>query len=174
MDHPERILLLNCISLFPPSPTHPTPTLASSLKVALNRTSHPSNMTPLRCKGGKGKKASYCPGGKQEWKVNTRPWLCTVTLGNAPFQYSRIPGILFFRHLTPPHLTWCSSLFAGFPGGSDSKEYACSVGDLGSVPGLRRSSRERNGYPVQHSCLGNSVDRGAWQGTVYGVTKSWT
>ena len=77
MDHPERILLLNCISLLPPSPTHPTPTLASSLKVALNRTSHPSNMTPLRCKGGEGKKASYCPGGKQEWKVNTRPWLCS-------------------------------------------------------------------------------------------------
>ena len=33
---------------------------------------------------------------------------------------------------------------------------------------------EGNGNPLQHSCLGNSMDRGAWQATVHGVAKSWT
>ena len=45
----------------------------------------------------------------------------------------------------------------GFPGGSDSEESACSAGDLGSVPGLRRFP-----YPLQYFCLGNSMDREAW------------
>ena len=51
------------------------------------------------------------------------------------------------------------------PGGSDGKESACNEGDLGSLPGSRRSSGERNGYPPQYSCLENSMDRGAWQAT---------
>ena len=41
----------------------------------------------------------------------------------------------------------------GFPGSSVSKESACSVGDLGSIPGLGRSHGEGNGYPLQYSCL---------------------
>ena len=53
----------------------------------------------------------------------------------------------------------------GFPGDSDSKESACSAGDLGSVPELKRCPGEGNGYPLQHSCLENSKDRGAWQAT---------
>ena len=57
-----------------------------------------------------------------------------------------------------------------FPGGSDSQESACNAGDLGLIPGLGRSLRERNGYPPQYSCLENSIDRGAWQATVHGVT----
>ena len=44
----------------------------------------------------------------------------------------------------------------GFLGGSDSKESTCNAVDLGSIPGLRRSLRERNGYPLQYSCLDNS------------------
>ena len=50
----------------------------------------------------------------------------------------------------------------GFPGGSDSKESACNVGDLGSIPGLGRSPGEGNGNQLQHSCLENSMDREAW------------
>ena len=50
------------------------------------------------------------------------------------------------------------------------KESACNAGDLGLIPGLGRSLRERNGYPPQYSCLENSIDRGAWQATVHGVT----
>ena len=42
-----------------------------------------------------------------------------------------------------------------FPGGSDSKESACNVGDLGLIPGLGRSPRGGHGNPLQHSCLEN-------------------
>ena len=54
------------------------------------------------------------------------------------------------------------------------KEYACNTGDLGSVLGLGRSPGEGNGNPLQYSCLKNSMDRGAWQATVHGITKSQT
>ena len=47
-----------------------------------------------------------------------------------------------------------------------------NAGDVGPIPGLGRSPRERNGNPLQYSCLGNPMDRGAWLSTVYGVTKS--
>ena len=57
----------------------------------------------------------------------------------------------------------------GFPGGSAGKESACSVGDLGLIPGLGRSSGEGNSYPLQYCGLENSMDC-----TVHGVTKSWT
>ena len=59
-----------------------------------------------------------------------------------------------------------------FPGGSNSKESACNAEDQSSVPGLGRSPGERNGNPLQYSCLENSMDRRAWQATVHGVTKS--
>jgi len=44
-------------------------------------------------------------------------------------------------------------------------------GDLGLIPGSRRSPGEGNGYPLQYVCLENSMDRGAWLGTVHGATK---
>ena len=62
-----------------------------------------------------------------------------------------------------------SVLFRGFPGGSDSKESACSAGDLALIPGLGRSPGEGNGYPLQCSGLENSMDC-----VVHRVTKSWT
>ena len=62
----------------------------------------------------------------------------------------------------------------GFPGSSDGKEPACNAGDRGSIPGSGSSPGERNGFPCQYSCLENSMDRGAWQATVYGDVKSWT
>ena len=46
----------------------------------------------------------------------------------------------------------------GFPGGSAGKESACSVGDLGLIPGLGRSPGEGNGYPLQYSDLEDSMD----------------
>ena len=61
-----------------------------------------------------------------------------------------------------------------FPGGSDGKESACNAGDLGSIPGLRRSPGGGHGNPLQYSCLENPMDRGAWQAIVHGVTKGWT
>ena len=62
----------------------------------------------------------------------------------------------------------------GFPGGSDSKESACSAGDLGSIPGLGRSPREGNGNPLQYPCLENLMDRGSWWAIVHGVSKNQT
>ena len=60
----------------------------------------------------------------------------------------------------------------GFPGGSEGKESACNAGDLGSIPGLGRSSGEGNDSPFQYSCLENSMDIGAWGAIVHEVTKS--
>ena len=45
------------------------------------------------------------------------------------------------------------------PGGSDGKESACNVGDLGSIPGLGRSCREGNSYLLQYSVIQDSMDR---------------
>ena len=61
-----------------------------------------------------------------------------------------------------------------FPVAADGKESACNVGDPGSIPGSGRLPGEGNGYPVQYSCLENVMDRGAWQATTHGVTKSQT
>ena len=60
------------------------------------------------------------------------------------------------------------------PGGSDGKASAYNAGDLGSTPGLGRSSGEGNGNPLQYSCLENAMDAGAWWATVHGVVKSRT
>ena len=49
-----------------------------------------------------------------------------------------------------------------FPGGSDGKESACNVGDLGLIPALGRSPGGRQGYPLQYSCLENPMDGEAW------------
>jgi len=54
---------------------------------------------------------------------------------------------------------------------SDGKESARNAGDLGSVPGLGRSPGEGNVYPLQYSCLENSMDRGVWWATIHGVTE---
>ena len=64
--------------------------------------------------------------------------------------------------------------YLGFPGGSDSKESACNVEDLSSIPGSERSPGEGNGNPLQYFCLENPRDRGAWQATVHGAAKSQT
>ena len=62
----------------------------------------------------------------------------------------------------------------GFPGGSEGKASACNAGDLGSIPGLGRSSGEENGNPPQYSCLENAMDGGTLYATVHGVAKSHT
>ena len=62
----------------------------------------------------------------------------------------------------------------GFSDGSNGKEFACNVGDPGSVPGLGRSPGEGNGNSLQYSCLENPMGRGAWKTMVCGVAKNWT
>ena len=50
---------------------------------------------------------------------------------------------------------------------------AYNSGDLGSIPGSERSPGERNGNPLQYSCLENPIDRETWLATIHGVAKSW-
>ena len=68
----------------------------------------------------------------------------------------------------------CLLVASGFPGGSDGKASASNVGDLGLIPPSGRSPGEGTGYPLQYSCLENSMNRGAWRATVHGVTNSRT
>ena len=63
------------------------------------------------------------------------------------------------------------------PGGSVVKDPPADVGDpgdAGSIPGSGKSPGERNGNPLQYSCLENSLDRGAWRAILHGVAKSRT
>ena len=62
----------------------------------------------------------------------------------------------------------------GLPGGSVVKNLPARAGDTGLLRGSGRSPGGRNGNPLPYSCLENSVDRGAGQAAVHGVTKSWT
>ena len=101
-----------------------------------------------------------------------------------------LPGVPLFR--SQPILSWAFLTIntdpamntkgwnsrgvsrTNFPGGSDSKESACSAGDLGMIPGSGGSPGERNGNPLQYLCLENSMDSRAWWATVHGVAKSRT
>ena len=62
------------------------------------------------------------------------------------------------------------TIWQGFSGGSDTKESACNAGDPGSTPGMGTFPGKGNGYPLNYSCLKNSMDRGIWQ-AVHGVTE---
>ena len=65
----------------------------------------------------------------------------------------------------------------GFPGGMVVKNPPANEGqarNMGSIPGWGISLGVGNGKPLQDSCLENSMDRGALQAIVHGVTKSWT
>ena len=59
----------------------------------------------------------------------------------------------------------------GFPGDSAIKNLPDNAGDAESIPGSGRFPGKENGNPLQYSCLGNPMDRGAWWATVQGVTK---
>ena len=88
-------------------------------------------------------------------------------------------SIIVFNFLkeSPIHLNIfykLSQIRLGFPGGSNGKESTCIAGEPDLIPGSERSPRERNGSPLQSSCLENPMDRGTWQAMVYGVMKSQT
>ena len=80
------------------------------------------------------------------------------------------PSLLVSRWLCPLSVL----LSKGLPGGSNSKESACRVGDPGSVRRSGRSPGEGNNNPLQYSCLENPLDSGVWRPTVHGVAKCWT
>jgi len=64
----------------------------------------------------------------------------------------------------------------GLPRWLSGKESTCQARYMGSTPGSERSPREGNGNPLQHSCLGNPMYRGAWWAAIHGVAKNqkWT
>ena len=61
--------------------------------------------------------------------------------------------------------------YKGFPGGSVVKNLPDNARASGLIPGSGRSPGEGNGNPLQYSCLGNPMDRGAWRAIVHGITK---
>ena len=60
---------------------------------------------------------------------------------------------------------------SGLSGWLRGEESACNAGDLNLIPGLGRTSGEGNGNSLHHSCLENSMDRGAWRAIVHRVEK---
>ena len=76
-------------------------------------------------------------------------------------------GLLFIENLMN---TYCVT---GFLGGTVVMNLPASAGEVGLIPGFRRSPEGGNSYPLQCSCLENSMDGGAWWATVHGVAKSW-
>ena len=84
----------------------------------------------------------------------------------------KIQEVLVLQSETNHHFNYVG--YIGFPSGSNGKESASNVGDLGLIPGLERSLKE--GMATHSSVLAGRIlmDRGTWQATVHGVTKSWT
>ena len=74
---------------------------------------------------------------------------------------SRLPVVNFYISL----------FFTVLPRWLNGKEFACKAGDPGSIPGLGKFPGERNGNPLQYSCLGNLMDRGVWRAKVHGIGK---
>ena len=90
------------------------------------------------------------------------------------------PKVSTFENTSPaPHFLFFSAkllrqLWASLVAQMVKKISAWKAGDLGSIPGSGRAPREGNGNPLQYSCLGNPMDRGARRATVHGIAKSWT
>ena len=72
----------------------------------------------------------------------------------------------FLKLFTPFYICQIFSNELGFPCGSVGKEFTCNAGNVGLIPGLRRSLGEGKGYPLQYSGLENSMDC-----IVHGVTE---
>ena len=72
-----------------------------------------------------------------------------------------------YHHFATPNA------LVGFPGGSVVKNTPANAGDVGSIP-VGRYPGEGNSNPLQYSCLGNPMERGAWQATVRGMAESDT
>ena len=79
----------------------------------------------------------------------------------------------FYRDGMPRLLFRGCAKLQGLPRWLSGKESACSLEDPDSIPGLRKSSGGGSGNPLQYSCLGNPMDRGARRATVHAVSKSW-
>ena len=97
-----------------------------------------------------------------------------------PYFFRALSEFFCLPAISPPWLSleisWWAFQFPyawapGFPHGSVVENQPDNARNVGSIPGSGRSPREGNGNPLQHSCLGNPMDRGAWQGTIHGVAE---
>ena len=82
-------------------------------------------------------------------------------VSNQIFRINRILQIHIFMYLMKKFIFFSG----GFSGGSVVKNPPVSAGDMGSIPGLRRSPGEGNGNSLQHPCLGNPMDKRTWWAT---------
>ena len=106
--------------------------------------------------------------------------LCVSKVMPSPADYWFCPSVTlpcnlpFFQWLLPSHFYFeikkSLRVSLGFPGGSAVKNLPTNAEDTGLIP----DPGERNGNPLQYSCLENPMDRGAWRATVHRVTESWT
>ena len=78
------------------------------------------------------------------------------------------PGDLSNAGIEPWSSAWQAD---SLPLSHQGEEAACQAGDMSLIPGLGRSPGEDNGSPFKYYFLGNTMDRGAWWATVYGVAK---
>ena len=129
------------------------------------RSPREGNGYPIQCsclKNPRGQRslAGYSPWGHK--KLDTTDWATNTLISHMHI------------HI---HIYMYMCLYLVFSGATVIKNLpanAQDVGDTSSVPGSGRSLGEGNGNPFQYSCLENFMDRGAWQATVHGVTKSGT
>ena len=91
-----------------------------------------------------------------------------------PFLHSSADRVHLFFISCPSHKTSFPPLWPQWLSGKESACNAGDTGDAGLIPGLGRAPGKGNGNPLQYSCLGNPMDRGAWQAIVHGFTKHWT
>ena len=104
---------------------------------------------------------------KHEWLIE--PWSPALQADSLLFEWQGAPEVV---------VIWAfMEISRGFPGGLEVKNLPADAGgveDVALIPGLGRSPGGGHDNPLQYSCLENPMDRGAWQATVYRVTKSQT
>ena len=92
-----------------------------------------------------------------------------ILKGLAGSRLNIMPGLLEISNLQK------INVHRGFPWWLSSKEYVCQcLGEVGLIPRSGRFLGERNRSLLQYPCLGNPMEKGACQATVYQVTMSWT
>ena len=103
------------------------------------------------------------------WMASLTRWRW-VWVNSGSWWWTGRPGVLRFMGLQRVGNDWATEL--NFPGGSVVKNPPANAGDADLIPGSGRFPGEGNGNPLQYSRVENPMNRGAWQATVHGVTKS--
>ena len=153
---------------------------------------HPTPVLLLGKSHGQRSLVGYSPWGREESDMTEQPHFhfslsCTGEGNGNPLQcsclenprdggawWAAIYGVAQSQTRLKRLSISSSMLIYGPPWWLSVKNLLANTEDAGSIPGWGRSPGEGNGNPLQYSCLGNPTDRGVWQVTVHGVTKSHT